>query len=114
MESQELMGILECDHGTIPEDNAFKKWSEDIAQACIEVDRPMTFAANLKQWYIEAGFVDVHEKVYKIPVNGWPRVRKLKRLGQLWQANLNNGLAAFSYALLHRTKGMTQEEIEVG
>ena len=114
MESQELMGVLECDNGPIPEDNAFKIWVDDIVQACVEVDRPMTFAANLKKWYMEAGFVNVHEKVYKIPINGWPRIRKLKMLGQLWHANLNDGLAAFSYALLHRTKGMSQEEIEVG
>ncbi|KIM99783.1 hypothetical protein OIDMADRAFT_200957 [Oidiodendron maius Zn] len=113
MESQELMGILECDNGPIPENNAFKMWVDDIVEACIEVDRPMTFAASLKKWYMDAGFINVHEKVYKIPINGWPRIRKLKMLGQLWHANLSNGLAAFSYALLHRTKGMSQEEIEI-
>ncbi|KAH7160510.1 S-adenosyl-L-methionine-dependent methyltransferase [Dactylonectria estremocensis] len=113
MESQELMGLLECDDETVTDTNAFKKWCDDIVDASESVDRPLPLAANLKQWYIEAGFTDVHEKVYKIPVNGWPKVPRLKRLGQLWQANIDSGLQAFSYALLHRVKGMTKEEIEV-
>lgn len=113
MESQELMGLLECDDETVSDTNAFKKWCDDIVDASESVDRPLPLAANLKKWYIEAGFTDVHEKVYKIPVNGWPKVPRLKRLGQLWHANIDNGLQAFSYALLHRVKGMSKEEIEV-
>ncbi|KPM42830.1 Lovastatin diketide synthase LovF [Neonectria ditissima] len=113
MESQELMGMLECDDESVTSSNAFKKWCDEIVDASEKADRPLPLAEKLKSWYVEAGFVDVHEKVYKIPVNGWPKVRKLKRLGEMWQENIEDGLQGFSYALLHRVKGMTKEEIEV-
>ena len=112
MESQEVVGMLESDTGALP-DNAFKRWCDDLVDASVEAGKPMDFAKDLKDCYERAGFVDIQEKVFKIPINGWPRVPKLKRLGQLWHSNFSNGLSAFSYALLHRVKGMTQEEIEV-
>lgn len=114
LESQELMGLLECDDGTVTPTNHFKRWCDDIVEASIAADRPLPFADSMKRWYEEAGFVDVQEKVYKIPINRWPGVQKLKRLGEMFHANMESGLQAFSYALLHRVKGMSQEEIEVG
>ncbi|KAL2674169.1 hypothetical protein Neosp_012616 [[Neocosmospora] mangrovei] len=113
MECQELMGLLECDDETVTNANAFKRWCDDIVDASYAADRPLPVAANLKQWFKEAGFVDVEEKVYKLPVNGWPRNRRLKRLGELWHANIEEGLQALSYGLLHRFKNRTKEEIEV-
>lgn len=112
LESQEL-GLLECDDGTVSDTNAFKRWCDDLMEASAAAGRPLEFAKHMKRWYEEAGFVDVQEKVYKIPINGWPRVPKLKKLGEMWQDNLRNGLPAFSYALWHRVKGMAKEEIEV-
>ncbi|KAJ3455182.1 hypothetical protein MRS44_013782 [Fusarium solani] len=112
IECQELEGLLECDDGSV-KDNAFKKWCDDIVDASITADRPLPGAASMKQAFIEAGFVDIHEKIYKIPINGWPKDRRLKRFGELWHANVVEGLQALSYGLLHRVKGMTKEEIEV-
>ncbi|KAK1765223.1 S-adenosyl-L-methionine-dependent methyltransferase [Phialemonium atrogriseum] len=113
LESQELMGLLECDDGTVAPTNHFKQWCDDIVEASIAADRPLPFADSMKRWYEEAGFVDVQEKVYKVPINRWPGVQKLKMLGEMFHANMESGLQAFSYALLHRVKGMSQEEIEV-
>ncbi|KAM6505449.1 hypothetical protein FSOLCH5_013451 [Fusarium solani] len=113
IECQELEGLMECDDGSVREDNAFKKWCDDIVDASIAVDRPLPGAANIKQALTETGFVDIHEKIYKIPINGWPKNRRLKRFGELWHANVVEGLQALSYGLLHRVKGMTKEEIEV-
>ncbi|KAJ3453850.1 hypothetical protein MRS44_018482 [Fusarium solani] len=112
IECQELEGLLECDDGSV-KDNAFKKWCDDIVDASITADRPLPGAASMKQAFIEAGFVDIHEKIYKIPINGWPKDCRLKRFGELWHANVVEGLQALSYGLLHRVKGMTKEEIEV-
>jgi hypothetical protein len=59
------------------------------------------------------GFEDVHESVFKLPMNGWPRDRGLKHIGQMWQRNLLNGLSGFCLGLLHRIRGRTVENIEV-
>ncbi|KAF5022678.1 hypothetical protein F66182_5226 [Fusarium sp. NRRL 66182] len=113
MECQELMGLLECDDDSMNNSNAFKVWCDNMVEASIIAERPLTFPASMKQWFIEAGFVDVTEKVYKLPINGWPKNRRLKKFGRLWHANVADGLQAFSYGLLHRVKGWTKEQIEV-
>ncbi|KAM0263628.1 hypothetical protein ACHAPA_008717 [Fusarium lateritium] len=113
MECQELMGLLDCDDNSVTDDNAFKVWCDRIVDASSLADRPLTFPASMKQWFMEVGFVDVTEKVYKIPLNGWPKNPRLKKFGELWHANVADGLQAFSYGLLHRIKGWTKEQIEV-
>ncbi|KAI3573573.1 S-adenosyl-L-methionine-dependent methyltransferase [Fusarium oxysporum f. sp. albedinis] len=97
LECQELMGLLESDDDSLTDKNPFKVWCDNIVEASILANRPLNFAASMKQWFIEAGFVDVTEKVYKLPLNGWPKDRRLKRFGELWHANM----------------GWTKEQIEV-
>jgi len=114
LESQEPYAAdIYCDDGPVPEHHAFRKFVADLAAVSAEADRPIGVAAELKQYYLDAGFVDVHEKIYKIPINGWPRVPELKRIGEMWHRNMEDGMAGFSYALFHRVKGMTKEQIEV-
>lgn len=113
MESQDLMHPPFCDDGTMPEDWPFKEWSETMDQASIDANRPLCIANKLKTWYIEAGFVDVQEKVIKLPINSWPRNKLLKAMGKHWAENLLAGLQGFSLALFSRVFGWNKTEIEV-
>ncbi|KAL9107067.1 MAG: hypothetical protein Q9227_008013 [Pyrenula ochraceoflavens] len=76
--------------------------------------RPLRIAHRLSTWFRRAGFVDIHEEVYKVPVNPWAKDKKLKLVGR-WQEEIwCDGLAGFSYQLLGRDgMGWTKEEIEV-
>ncbi|KAK1756514.1 Trans-aconitate 2-methyltransferase [Echria macrotheca] len=113
LEVQEFETDIDSDHVTIPPDNALRRWFADLQQASILADRPIHHAPLFKRMFIEAGFVEVHEKVYKVPVNGWPRGHRLKRIGELWSQSMREGLPGFSYALFNRWLGMTTEQIEV-
>jgi metalloendopeptidase OMA1, mitochondrial len=113
MESQEVMHPPFCDDGTMPDDWPFKDWSEHIEDAAKDIGRPLRTAHKLKRWFIDAGFVDVQEKVIKLPINSWPRDKKLKVLGKWWAENLQIGLQGFSLALLSRVYGWSKDEIEV-
>ena len=84
-----------------------------ILDAAVDSGRPVNIGEKLKKWYEEAGFVDVKELVFKIPMNGWPPKGLWKQVGELWFQNLAGGLPALSYALLSRQRGMSKEEIEV-
>jgi len=110
---QEPKCDVDSDEGDIPADNALKRWFVDMCRASVIAGRPIHITPDLKRMFIEAGFVDVHEKVYKIPLNGWPRSPNLKMLGEMWQRSMEDGLSGFSYALFHRWLGMRKEEIEV-
>ncbi|RDW69965.1 S-adenosyl-L-methionine-dependent methyltransferase-1 [Coleophoma crateriformis] len=113
MESQDVMHPPFCDDGTMPADWPFRQWSKDIEDAARDAGRPLRTADKLKKWFIEAGFVDVHERAVKLPINTWPRDKSVKILGHWWAENLLSGLQGFSLALLSRVYNWSKDEIEV-
>ncbi|KZF24377.1 S-adenosyl-L-methionine-dependent methyltransferase [Xylona heveae TC161] len=113
LESQEIMSKVYCDDGTMPDTWPFVTWSRDLDDAAIRNDRPIRIANKLKRWYEEAGFVDVHEEVFKVAANPWPKDEHMKRLGRLSMRNILEGLQGLSMATFHRALGWTKEEVEV-
>ncbi|KUJ11875.1 S-adenosyl-L-methionine-dependent methyltransferase [Mollisia scopiformis] len=113
MESQEFMSTPYCDDGTMPPDWPFLTWTRYLDEASIDADRPVRIANKIKRWYEAAGFVDVEEKVFKLPVNTWPQDRHLKTLGRMHEDNLLVGLGGFSMGYFSRVLGWSKNEIEV-
>lgn len=113
MESEDAMSTPYCDDGTMLPEYPFLEWTNHIDEAAMRANRPLRIATRLKKWYIEAGFVDVQEKVIKLPINTWPRDPQLKLLGRWWGENMRLGLQGFCMAFFHREFGWNQEEIEV-
>ncbi|CZT00760.1 related to methyltransferase [Rhynchosporium agropyri] len=113
MESQELLPTPFCDDKTMPNDWPLIEWSKHIDQAGNLANRPVRIAHKLKRWYEEAGFVDVQEKIIRMPVNGWPKDKHAKTVGKLSEANFIEGLGGFTMAPLFRNFGWNKTEIEV-
>ena len=113
MESQEFYPTLCCDDGTMAESYPFQQWTRTQDVAAMNLDRPLRIANKLKRWYEEAGFVDVHEEIFKLPINSWPKDPQFKMLGRFSESSLLQGLQGFSLAWFHRGLGWTKEEIEV-
>ena len=65
------------------------EWTRTVEEAAMMVGRPLRIANKLKRWYKEAGFVDVHEEIFKVPVNPWPKDQHFKDLGKV-SASLSN------------------------
>ncbi|GAB1214390.1 hypothetical protein ATERTT37_003552 [Aspergillus terreus] len=61
----------------------------------------------------KAGFVNVHEDIYKLPQSPWPKNPKLKELGKYHQVNMFEAVGPYTYALFSRVLGWQREEIEV-
>ncbi|KAF1976984.1 putative Trans-aconitate 2-methyltransferase [Bimuria novae-zelandiae CBS 107.79] len=113
MESQEILPTIHCDDGTMPPDYGFADWTRTQDAAAMEVGKPLRIANRLKRWYEQAGFVDVHEEVFKLPINGWPKDPQLKLLGKFNELNHLDGVQAWSLQLFTRGLGWTKDEIEV-
>jgi hypothetical protein len=60
-----------------------------------------------------AGFVNIVQKVYKWPSNGWPKDAKMKELGIWNYANMGESTSGISMALFTRGLGWSVEELEV-
>ena len=113
MESQELMSTPCCDDDTMGDDWPFLEWTNFGDQAAVKAARPLRIAHRLKDWYEQAGFVDVQERIFKLPINSWPKDRHLKILGAMWEENLLSGLSGFSMAHYSRVLSWSKEQIEV-
>ncbi|KFY65041.1 hypothetical protein V496_02858 [Pseudogymnoascus sp. VKM F-4515 (FW-2607)] len=113
LESQEILHTALCDDGTIPADWAFSGWTKNSDEAAMEAGRPLNIANMLKGWYEECGFVDVQEKVFKLPLNPWPKDKHLKHLGQMYEHNWLSGLQGFTMAPFSRVLNWNKAEIEV-
>ncbi|KAL2202620.1 S-adenosyl-L-methionine-dependent methyltransferase [Sarocladium strictum] len=61
----------------------------------------------------EAGFVDVTEKKFRLPMSGWPLDPKLKEIGQYVQLFVDGGLEGFGLFLLTQIMGWQYEECQV-
>lgn len=117
LECQEIDPQPLCDDGTIPADWAMKVWDEHLDHAAtrsISPPRPVRIAGNLKTWMEQAGYVDIHEHLSKIPLGPWPKSKRLKEIGGWWLANWVSGLPGFTYKLFGTDGlGWSREEIEV-
>ncbi|EFY85253.1 methyltransferase, putative [Metarhizium acridum CQMa 102] len=112
-ESQEVDCNISCDDGTLNPCGPIVSWISDLILAADRMGRPTLLGPILKRAYENVGFVDVQQRVYKMPLNSWPKNRYLKQIGLLWGHNLVEGLSAFSYQLLHHGFNRSAEEIEV-
>ncbi|OAR01406.1 hypothetical protein LLEC1_04071 [Akanthomyces lecanii] len=112
-ESQEFDSIVSSDDGTLAEDSALARWFHDMAAAGDICNRPTVMAHRLREVYERVGFVDVQEKIFKMPTNGWAKDERLKDIGRMWERNLGPSLAGFSFSMFNRAFNRTPEEIEV-
>ncbi|KAF9882000.1 methyltransferase domain-containing protein [Colletotrichum karsti] len=113
LESQDFNVEATSDDGTLAPDGPLSRWVYDMNCASELIGRPLARAHLLKQWYEEVGFVDVRERVFKIPLNGWAKNPRHKHVGKLWEQNFLDGLSGFSLALFTQVLERKQEEVEV-
>ncbi|KAK3301263.1 S-adenosyl-L-methionine-dependent methyltransferase [Chaetomium fimeti] len=112
LECQEIPALIYCDDGTMPDDYGWLRWVRDFQAGGRVSNRQLDLGPQLKEWMHEVGFVDIHEMIFKIPLNGWPKEVRLKHVGMMWQRNLLEGLSGFSLDMFNRL-GKSIEEIEL-
>jgi SAM-dependent methyltransferase len=112
-ESHEYDADFSCDDDTLNPNGALMGWSHNMITAGTVVGRSLRIARYLKRDYEAAGFVDVQERIFKIPTNAWAKEERLKELGRMWEWNYSRGISAFSYGLFNRAFDLTREQIEL-
>jgi SAM-dependent methyltransferase len=111
-----------CDDGTLPPPNldggysqyAFHDWIEMQIKSAEEVEpfREVLIADKLAGEMREEGFADVNDRITKVPINPWPKDRRLKTLGAWYEENWLVGLSAYTYKPF-LALGWAKAEIEV-
>ncbi|KAI9830543.1 MAG: hypothetical protein M1819_005501 [Sarea resinae] len=82
-----------------------------ICGACEKLGRTAAPGPKLKGWVEGAGFDNVKEVVYKLPLGPWTKDAKLKHAGGLNLSQCLSGLEAFTLRLFTSVLGWTTDEI---
>lgn len=74
----------------LPEDleSAIFRWCRLGNEAAEKIGRSFAITNDLVRWQEEAGFINVTERVYKVPCGPWPKDPKMKDIGRYNLLNL--------------------------
>lgn len=94
--------VFRSDDGTVTHDHVFSVWSRTFIEAGEKFGKTFRIA-DLARGYIEdAGFEEVVEKKFKLPVGGWSSDPYYKELGQWNLIHCEKGIEGWAMALLTR------------
>lgn len=113
MESQEIYSKVYCDDGTMPADYELLKWTKAQDTAAMKLGVPLRIANKLKTWYEQAGFVDVYEEIFAIPINTWPSDSRAQLFGKFMRWNMLLGVHAWTVDYFVKALGWTETEVQV-
>ena len=83
------------------------EWSRISIEAAKKIGKTFENAQVTKENMINAGFVDVVEKKYKMPVRGWSSDPKMKELGRWNALYFQQGIEGMCLYLLNRVIGVS-------
>lgn len=112
-EVKEADGTAISDDDSIPEDCKLRIWERECMKACNLIGQSPTAPENVKRWMEEAGFVDVEERIFRLPMNTWPKDPALKEAGRFQCLQYLEAVSPYALGLLVEVLGWTREETEV-
>ncbi|KAG8671621.1 hypothetical protein FPOAC2_04968 [Fusarium poae] len=81
--------------------------------AALGVDFPAAAGGKLAAKMQSAGFINVTERIFHVPLGTWPKNQVLKTVGLYWRTILNDGIQAIALGPMSRGMGWSREQIEV-
>lgn len=102
-----------CDDGTLRDDNKVSGWLKFVTEGLAVFDVELLSIRHNKQRLIDAGFANVQERVYKIPLGAWPRNEKMKTIGLYNRSVFADAFQGVSVKPLGHGLKWTPEQIEV-
>lgn len=101
------------DDGSLTEEHHTKKWIDTLLSAAAKQGREPVPGIRLKQWAVDAGFVNITEKIFRMPIGPWAKDKNLKQIGYINLMQILEGLEAFSLRLLCDVEGWSLDEVTV-
>ncbi|KAJ5888009.1 hypothetical protein N7495_008050 [Penicillium taxi] len=107
---------VRTDDNSLPKDSILGQWAEVFGGASERAGRSLMVQDKMRGRIEKAGFIDVHEHVYKVPIGPWPKDKVLKDAGNLNLAHWLTGMEGYGMWLLTKFGAphpWTKEEVQV-
>ncbi|KAJ6260120.1 hypothetical protein Dda_4341 [Drechslerella dactyloides] len=100
-----------CDDGSVPDDCALMQWVKIMQDACESSGATFRVAGHMREWCEKAGFTEITEQAFKVPIGPWPRDKQDKLVGSFNLANMLQAVEGFSMHLLTRYGNKNPNEV---
>jgi hypothetical protein len=104
---------FKSDDGSLTPDHILSQWSDIFLEASKRFGKSFYEVWNLSTYVKNQGFENVVEKVYKVPVNGWPADPHMKELGRWNFLHCTQGAEGWGLFLLTKAMGWSVDEAQV-
>ncbi|KAJ4403411.1 hypothetical protein N0V82_010656 [Gnomoniopsis sp. IMI 355080] len=115
IESQEIYHYPISANNTMPSDHPIAQYWGLINEGLqrLGIDFHAAAGGKIAAMMREAGYVNVHERIFHVPLGTWPKHPDLKMVGEYWRHVLLVGAQAIALGPLTRGCGWTREQVEV-
>lgn len=116
IEEFELDISVKTDDNSLAEDSELAKWGENFMGCSERAGRSLTVQETMRSKIEKAGFIDVHEQVYKVPIGPWAKDKVYKEVGQLNYHHWVTGMEGYAMWLLTKfgaPSPWTPDEVQV-
>lgn len=111
VEFQEFHIPIGCDDGSAGPDSAVTRWSNGIHEALKNLGINSMATSNFRQLLEKHGFQSIEEAHTKFPIGPWPRGKREKTMGRLFQKDIADNLLGLSVKILTNGLGWSTEEV---
>jgi SAM-dependent methyltransferase len=115
IQSCEAEPLIHSDDGTVLPDSCFATlWADLYTEGGAKMGstfRVLTEGLQRKGLE-EAGFVDLQEANFKLPIGGWPRDPKLAEVGRFARMTLENDVEGYTLFLWNQLLGWPQDQYQ--
>jgi hypothetical protein len=98
---------------SLPENSQIMELYNLLAEIGKKVGIDLAVAQKFKGMIEDAGFEEVQEKTFDLPLGNWGEGRRMKEIGLCQQVQMTEGLQGIASGLLTRVAGWSQDRVEV-
>ncbi|KAJ6436265.1 hypothetical protein O9K51_11172 [Purpureocillium lavendulum] len=117
IENTEISIDLQSDAAEIKgdPDHIFRRWAKVLWEGADCVNRTMRIANNgtMRRLMVDAGFVNVKERSYQVPVGAWSCNPKMKLIGTYNLAFMDESLEGFALFILKEIMGWEYAKLQI-
>ncbi|KAL3461116.1 S-adenosyl-L-methionine-dependent methyltransferase [Aspergillus heterothallicus] len=113
LDQLEMSIQFRSDDDTVTDEHVLSVWSKTFIEAGDKFGKTFQIAERAKGYMQEAGFVNITEQRFKLPIGSWSKDKKLKKLGLWNQHHVLSSIEGWSMALLTRVMGWKYPEVQV-
>ncbi|KAI8664214.1 hypothetical protein NCS55_00929500 [Fusarium keratoplasticum] len=115
VQSCEIDPPFYSDDGTVDDNTAMQAWNKVVREGGIKFGRTSCVVdEGLQVPGLEAaGFVDIQQQNFKVPVGSWAKDSKLQQVGQFLRSTMENDIEGYTMILWHQVMGWPKDEYQV-